>query len=93
MNDHEKDKIVKLCSPEELVEYTIVKEALAQAGIECMDRPHFDSAYDDLFVLSRGYADIYVYETDLEAAQKIRDSLEMPSPPETQPEEEITQNE
>ncbi|MBN1903126.1 DUF2007 domain-containing protein [Candidatus Sumerlaeota bacterium] len=88
MDDRKKEKIVKLCSPLELVEYTLVKEALDQAGIECLDTPHFDAAYDDLFVPSSGYADIYVYESNLEEAQKILDSLEKPAPAESQPESE-----
>lgn len=93
MDEHEKDKIIKLCSTVELVEYTLVKEALDQAGIECMDTPHVDSAYDDLFVPAQGYADIYVYETDLEEAKKILDALELPPSQEAPPEEDITQTE
>lgn len=88
MDEHENDKIVKLCSTLELVEYTLVKETLEQEGIECMDTPHVDSAYDDLFVPAQGYADIYVYETDLEEAKNILDALELPSSPEAQSEEE-----
>jgi hypothetical protein len=88
MNDRNKEKIVRLCSPTELVGYTLIKESLEQAGIQCMDTPHYDSAYDDLYVPSRGYADIYVYEPDLEAAQKILDSLELPPPRQAKPENE-----
>jgi|GEM_PF-520944 len=72
---HREDKIVKLCSTGELVEYTLLKDALGEAGIDCMDTPHVDSAYDDLFVPSRGYADVYVFKSDLSKAKKVLASL------------------
>ena len=71
----QKDRIVKLCSPRELVEYTLLRDALEKAGIECLDRPHVDSAYDDLYVPAKGYADLFVYEADLEDAEKIIEAL------------------
>jgi len=69
------EKIVKLCSTRDLVQYTILKDALTEAGIECMDTPHVDSAYDDLYVPAKGYADVYVFELDLEEARKILEQV------------------
>ena len=72
MSDKYRDeKIVKLCGTKDIVELTILRQALEEAGIKCMDAPHTDSAYDDLFVPAMGYADIYVFESDLPAAQKV----------------------
>jgi len=65
------EKIVKLCSTIDLVEYTILTDALAKSGIQCLETPHVDSAYDDLYVPSKGYADVYVFESELEEAGKI----------------------
>jgi len=72
------EKIVKLCSTRDLVEYTILTDALTKAGIECMDTPHVDSAYDDLYVPSRGYADVYVFESELEEARKVLEQINKP---------------
>jgi hypothetical protein len=70
-----KEKIVKLCSTRDIVEYTILTDALTRAGIECTDTPHVDSAYDDLYVPARGYADVYVFESELEEARKILEQI------------------
>jgi hypothetical protein len=72
------EKIVKLCSTLDLVEYTILIDALTKAGIECLDTPYVDSAYDDLYVPARGYADVYVFESELEEARKILFQIKRP---------------
>jgi len=69
------EKVVQLCTTRDLVQYTMYKEALENAGIDCMDTPHVDSAYDDLFVPAQGYADIYVFESDKNAALGVIEKL------------------
>ena len=69
------EKLVRICSPSDIVEYAMFKGALQQAGIECMNTPHYSGAYDGLFVASRGYADIYVFESDKDKADKILNEL------------------
>ncbi len=71
LDEHRNEKMVKLCETRDIVELTLLRQALTDAQIKCMDSPHSESAYDDLFVPAMGYADIYVFETDLQAAQKV----------------------
>ena len=72
---HRDENLVRIASAANLVEHTMFKEALQQAGIECMNTPHYSGAYDGLFVASRGYADIYVFESDKDKADKILNEL------------------
>lgn len=72
MNANYRDeKVVRLCTVYDLVEYTMCKKALEDAGIECMDTPHVTNAYDGLFKPAMGYADIYVFESERQEALKI----------------------
>jgi len=82
------EKTVKICTAKDLVELTIVREALKEAGIDCLEVPSVDTAYDDIFVPARGYADIYVFESDRQTALEIIYSLERKKKEEPEEEEE-----
>lgn len=69
------EKTVKLCTARDLVEYEMVKDALKEAGLDCMEVLHTDSALDGIYVPSKGYADIHVFESDREKACEILASI------------------
>jgi hypothetical protein len=76
MNENHRDEeIVKICSAKDLVDLTMLKEALREAGIECMDRSYSDSAYNDIFVPSKGFADIFVFVSDRNKAAEVISAL------------------
>ena len=73
--NHRDEKVVRLCTVYNLVEHTMYKKALEDAGIECMDTPYVTLAYNGLFKPSMGYADIYVFESEREEALKVIDAV------------------
>lgn len=71
------EKTVKLCSAKDIVELTLIKEALEESGIDCMEVPFVDAAYDGIFVPAKGFSDVFVFESQLEQAEKIIAALQM----------------
>lgn len=75
--EHSNEKTVKLCSARDVVELTLIMESLEESGIDCLEVPFSDAAYDGIFVPSKGYSDIFVFESQLEDAEKIIAALQM----------------
>ncbi|HOE63043.1 MAG TPA: DUF2007 domain-containing protein [Candidatus Sumerlaeota bacterium] len=71
------EKTVKLRTAQDIVELTLIKEALKGAGIDCMEVPFVDAAYDGIFVPAKGFSDVFVFESQLEQAEKIIAALLM----------------
>ena len=82
------EKTVRLCTTKDLVELTLIREALEEIGIDCLEVPSVDAAYDDIFVPARGYADIHVFESDRQTAFEVIASLEQEKMEEPEGEEE-----
>ena len=70
------EKTVKICTAKDLVELTLIRETLKEDGIDCLEMPYVCGAYDDIFVPAKGYADIYVLESDRQTALEVIASLE-----------------
>jgi hypothetical protein len=87
------EKTVKLCTAKDLVELTLIREALKEVGIDCLEMPYVCGAYDDIFVPAKGYADIYVLESDRQTAFEVIASLEQEKMDEPEEEEEEDEEE
>jgi len=65
------NKWVRIHTIESIFEMDILKDALEKDGIEFSIKEYKDTAYDGLFVLQKGYAALFVKETDEVAATAI----------------------
>lgn len=65
------DKWVKIHTIESIFEMDIIKDALEKEGIEYSIKEYKDTAYDGLFVLQKGYASLFVKQTNELAATAI----------------------
>ncbi|MGD0231648.1 MAG: DUF2007 domain-containing protein [Syntrophorhabdales bacterium] len=56
---------------ESIFEMDVLKAALEKESIEYVMKEHKDTAYDGLFILQKGYATLFVRETDEAPARAV----------------------
>ena len=67
--------MIRLTILENRFETDLITRALAEDGIAYLIKRYEDSAYDGLFVTQKGYAALYVEETDKEAAEAVVETV------------------
>ena len=75
-NEELKAKIFKFSNgkyPKEMVRKVVplIKETFKKENISIQIRSYFDSAYDGIYFLQKGYGAIYVFKKDKVVAKKI----------------------
>ena len=71
------DNTVKIFNLEREHEYLIplIKETFKKENIPIQIRSYFDSAYDGIYFLQKGYGAIYVFKKDKAAAEMILNDI------------------
>jgi hypothetical protein len=65
------EKWKKIHVIENIFEMDMIKDAFDKEGLEYSIKEYKDTAYDGLFVLQKGYASLFVRESDEELAKSI----------------------
>lgn len=60
----ERNRQINVHTIESIFEMDMIKDALDKDGISYTIKEHRDTAYDGLFILQKGYASLFVQESD-----------------------------
>lgn len=60
----ERNRQINVYTIESIFEMDMIKDALDKDGIPYTVKEHLDTAYDGLFILQKGYASLFVQESD-----------------------------
>ena len=67
--------MIRVATIENRFEADLITRALTTEGIEYLIKTFEDTAYDGLFVTQKGYAALFVNETDEDLARSIVDEI------------------